>query len=86
MSFFLIRLLQNFSSLEMDLAAQPPDSRAPREWASAEGQQGKEKIIPKCLLTLFLKVRLFVVLTCRTSEELTLFHWQGGLWVRMSEE
>lgn len=68
MSFVLIRLLQNFSSLEMDLAAQPPDSRAPREWASAEGQQGREKIIPKCLLTLFLKVRLFVVTACYTSE------------------
>nr|BED42918.1 cytochrome P450 monooxygenase [Trametes versicolor] len=65
MSFFLIRLLQNFSSLEMDLTAQPLDSRAPREWASAEGQQGKEKIIPKCLLTLFLKGGLWV----RMSEE-----------------
>lgn len=77
MSFFLIRLLQNFSSLDMDLAAQPLDSRAPREWASAEGQQGKEKIVPKCLLTLFLKVRpsLFVVLACQKSEELTPFHF-----------
>lgn len=73
MSFFLIRLLQNFSSLEMDLAAQPPDSRAPREWASAEGQQGREKIIPKSLLTLFLEVRLFVVMAGQGSEELTLF-------------
>ena len=56
MSFFLIRLLQNFSHIELDLSAQPPDARPPSEWASAEGQQGKEKIIPKCHLTLYVHV------------------------------
>lgn len=57
MSFFLIRLLQNFSHMEMDLAAQPPEARAPSEWASAEGQQGREQIIPKAHLTLYVEVR-----------------------------
>ncbi|KAI0663216.1 cytochrome P450 monooxygenase pc-3 [Cubamyces menziesii] len=60
MSFFLIRLLQNFSHIELDLSAQPPDARPPSEWASAEGQKGKEKIIPKCHLTLYVHGGLWV--------------------------
>lgn len=56
MSFFLIRLLQNFSHVELDLSAQPPDARPPAEWASAEGQKGREQIIPKCHLTLYVLV------------------------------
>ncbi|KAI0751543.1 cytochrome P450 monooxygenase pc-2 [Daedaleopsis nitida] len=63
MSFFLIRLLQNFSHMEMDLAAQPPEARAPTEWASAEGQQGREKIIPKAHLTLYVEGGLWVKMT-----------------------
>ena len=63
MSFFLIRLLQNFSHMELDLSAQPPEARPPAEWASAEGQKGKEKIIPKCHLTLYVHVSgLFTLL------------------------
>ncbi|KAI0824718.1 cytochrome P450 monooxygenase pc-2 [Trametes gibbosa] len=61
MSFFLVRLLQSFSHMELDLRAQPPDSRAPREWAAAEGQKGREKIIPSSQLTLFLQVTMHVV-------------------------
>ena len=57
MSFFLIRLLQNFSHMELDLSAQPPEVRVPPEWASAEGQKGKEKIMPKAHLTLYAEVR-----------------------------
>ncbi|KAH9849996.1 cytochrome P450 monooxygenase pc-2 [Lenzites betulinus] len=60
MSFFLIRLLQNFSHIELDLRAQPPDSRPPTEWAAADGQKGREKIIPSCQLTLFLQGGLWV--------------------------
>ncbi|KAI0677045.1 cytochrome P450 monooxygenase pc-3 [Trametes maxima] len=63
MSFFLIRLLQNFSYMEMDLSAQPPDARPPPEWASAEGQKGREKIIPKCHLTLYVHGGLWVKMT-----------------------
>ena len=57
MSFFLIRLLQNFSHMELDLSAQPPEVRVPPEWARAEGQKGKEKIMPKAHLTLYAEVR-----------------------------
>ncbi|OSC98998.1 cytochrome P450 monooxygenase pc-3 [Trametes coccinea BRFM310] len=63
MSFFLIRLLQNFSMIELDLSAQPPDARPPPEWASAEGQKGKEKVIPKSHLTLYVQGGLWVKMT-----------------------
>ncbi len=56
MSFFMIRLLQNFSSMELDLAAQPADSRPPAEWAEGEGRKAKEQIAPKSHFTLFAKV------------------------------
>ena len=56
MSFFLIRLLQNFSHMELDLSAQPPAARPPPDWASAEGQKGIEKIVPRAHLTLYVLV------------------------------
>ncbi|KAI0353450.1 cytochrome P450 monooxygenase pc-3 [Trametes cingulata] len=62
-SFFLIRLIQQFSHMELDLSAQPPDSLAPRAWAGAEGQKGKEKLIPRCHLTLSLQGGLWVRMT-----------------------
>ncbi|EIW61465.1 cytochrome P450 monooxygenase pc-3 [Trametes versicolor FP-101664 SS1] len=53
MSFFIIRLLQNFSSVSLDLAAQPPDTLPPSEWKDAPGRKGKEQIFPKSHLTLY---------------------------------
>ncbi|EJF62806.1 cytochrome P450 monooxygenase pc-3 [Dichomitus squalens LYAD-421 SS1] len=54
MSFFMIRLLQNFSSMELDLTAQPQDSRPPPEWATeGEGRKAKEQIAPKSHFTLY---------------------------------
>ncbi|KAJ2990144.1 hypothetical protein NUW54_g8561 [Trametes sanguinea] len=58
MSYFIIRLLQSFASMDLDSAAQPPDARPPPDWANAEGQQGNEKIIPKCHLTLYVHVSI----------------------------
>ncbi|KAI0332390.1 cytochrome P450 monooxygenase pc-3 [Cubamyces sp. BRFM 1775] len=63
MSFFLIRLLQNFSHMELDLSAQPPDARPRPEWASAEGQKGKEKVVPKSHLTLYVHGGLWLKMT-----------------------
>ena len=60
MSFFLIRLLQNFSHIELDLSAQHPDSRPPPEWLGDEGHRSKEKIFPKTHLTLYVLVRIFL--------------------------
>ena len=58
MSFFLVRLLQDFAEIELDLDAQPPDSRVPKEWAGCPGRKGIEKFWPKAHLTLYAKVRV----------------------------
>ncbi|KAI0772038.1 cytochrome P450 monooxygenase pc-2 [Trametes elegans] len=63
MSLFLVRLLQNFSGMELDLYAQPPDARPPPEWAAAEGQKGREKIIPRCHLSLYVQGGLWLKMT-----------------------
>jgi hypothetical protein len=51
-SFFLIRLLQQFSSISHIFDAQPPDSRPPPEWTGAEGPKGRDKIRIKTHITL----------------------------------
>jgi hypothetical protein len=48
----LIRLLQNFSGIELDEAAQPPDSRPPPEWKAAAGRKAFERFWPKAHLAL----------------------------------
>jgi len=55
MSFFLIRLLQNFSSMELDLGSQPPGSAPPQEWkVSGKGtRKAVEKIFPKVHFTMY---------------------------------
>lgn len=84
MSFFLIRLLQNFKNVELDLAAQPPDARPPKEWAIAEGHKGQEKVIAKCHLTLYVHVSIPIATVLRSN--LTNFVIaKGGLWVKMTE-
>ena len=61
-SFFLIRLLQNFSFVSLSEESQPPDSRAPQIWKldAKGGRKSKEKIQPKSHLTMFLKVMFFL--------------------------
>ncbi|KAI9001370.1 cytochrome P450 monooxygenase pc-3 [Trametes punicea] len=60
MSFFLIRLLQTFSSVSLDLTAQPPDTLPPPEWKEALGRKGKEQIFPKSHFTLYVNGGLWV--------------------------
>jgi hypothetical protein len=48
----LIRLLQSFSGIELDEAAQPADSRPPAEWKNATGRKAIERFWPKAHLTL----------------------------------
>ncbi|KAI0353453.1 cytochrome P450 monooxygenase pc-3 [Trametes cingulata] len=60
MSFFIIRLLQNFSSVSLDLTAQPPESLPPPEWKDAPGRKGKEQIFPKSHFTLYVLGGLWV--------------------------
>lgn len=83
MSFFIIRLLQNFSSVSLDLTAQPPDTLPPSEWKDAPGRKGKEQIFPKSHLTLYSFVSLFLAKhECKCSRRPFV---QGGMWVKMEE-
>ena len=57
-SFFLVRLLQRFESMEMDDAAQPPNARPPAVWQNSPRMRTRvEKIKPRQHLTLFVEVR-----------------------------
>lgn len=60
MSFVIIRLLQNFTSIALDTASQPPDSVPPASWAGAPGRKGIEKIWPRSHLTMYSKGGLWV--------------------------
>ncbi|KAF8960212.1 cytochrome P450 [Flammula alnicola] len=51
-SFFLIRLLQQFSSITHVYDAQPPSSRPPVEWAGSEGTKGRDRIRVKSYMTM----------------------------------
>ena len=61
MSFFLIRLLQNFETIEFDVDSQPPESRPPSEWQGLPGRKGVEKFRPKAHLTLYSEVNSLVM-------------------------
>ena len=78
-SFFLIRLLQSFSDVQLDSSAQPPESRPPPEWAGAEGQKGIEKIMPRCLLTLYLEVRGHLYTVMRSILSYILYFAGGSM-------
>ncbi|KAF8153753.1 cytochrome P450 monooxygenase pc-1 [Crassisporium funariophilum] len=60
MSFMIIRLMQNFTSVELDIHAAPPESRPPKEWAQAEGRKAIEKLFPKMHLTMYTHGGLWV--------------------------
>ncbi|KIM86025.1 hypothetical protein PILCRDRAFT_816571 [Piloderma croceum F 1598] len=60
MSFMLIRILQNFSSIQLDPASQPPETRVPRSWATAKGRKAIEKVWPKTHLTMYAHGGLWV--------------------------
>ncbi|KAF7312278.1 Cytochrome P450 monooxygenase [Mycena indigotica] len=51
-SFFIVRLLQTFQSIELAPEAQPEDSRPPAAWANGPGRKKLEKIKPKSDLTM----------------------------------
>jgi len=59
-SFFLIRLLQQFSSFSLALDAQPPDLLPPKEWAGMKGPQGRDRIRMASHLTMYVKGGLWV--------------------------
>ncbi|KAF7353448.1 Cytochrome P450 [Mycena sanguinolenta] len=61
-SFFLVRLLQTFSSVSLDLAAQPLAARPPASWKTDDksGWTAHEKIRPRSHLTMFVFGGLWV--------------------------
>ena len=83
MSFFIVRLLQNFEDITLDLDSHPPDSRVPKEWAGAPGRKGIEKFWPKAHLTLYSKVSFRAVGLMHGV--LIEYSTQGGLWIKTKE-
>ncbi|KAF9007215.1 CYP63 cytochrome P450 monooxygenase-like protein [Cyathus striatus] len=53
MSFIIIRLLQAFSTVSLDLDALPSECHPPAEWATAKGRKAIEQIFPKTHLTMY---------------------------------
>ena len=78
----IIRLLQKFEAIDLDIEAQPAEWRVKPEWAEKESYSGfaREKIIIKTNLTLFAPVRMFLF----PKVAYLLSHSQGGVWVKLS--
>ncbi|KAG1731966.1 cytochrome P450 monooxygenase pc-3 [Suillus paluster] len=57
MSFFLVRLLQSFSSVSLDLKLQ---TLPPTEWANEPGRKGADKVVFKAHLTTYVQDGLWV--------------------------
>ena len=64
MGFFLTRLLQTFSSVELAPDRQPSGSLPPEAWKLEQGRQAVEQIWPLAAITLSVKVRV----TCSEPE------------------
>ncbi|OBZ76280.1 hypothetical protein A0H81_03455 [Grifola frondosa] len=60
MSFFVVRLLQSFATMALDLAAQPPDSLPPPKWKNAAGRKAAEKVFVKAHITVYAHGGLWV--------------------------
>ncbi|KAH7927164.1 cytochrome P450 [Leucogyrophana mollusca] len=60
MSFMLIRLLQNFSTITLVPEAQDPKTYPPAEWANGQGRQAIERFHPKSHLTLYAEGGMWV--------------------------
>ncbi|KAJ7364007.1 cytochrome P450 monooxygenase [Mycena albidolilacea] len=64
-SFFIIRILQSFESIELASDAQPPESLPPASWANGSGRKKFEKIRPKSDLTMSVQGGLWLRLKSR---------------------
>ena len=53
----LIRILQSFSTIRLDIDAQSPETRVPASWAKVPGRQSTERFWPKVHLTMYAHVR-----------------------------
>lgn len=66
MSFFIVRLLQSFSDIQLDQDSQEPDTRPPADWAKWPGRKGVEKFWPKSHLTVYAHVSCHRILSSVT--------------------
>lgn len=57
MSYFLVRLLQQFDGFSLAPEVQPAASLPPADWKGRKGRQAYERIWPAAALTLYVKVR-----------------------------
>ena len=57
MSYFLVRLLQQFDGFSLAPEVQPAASLPPPDWKGRKGRQAYERIWPAAALTLYVKVR-----------------------------
>ncbi|KAF9450762.1 cytochrome P450 [Macrolepiota fuliginosa MF-IS2] len=60
MSFMLVRLLQNFSSISLELDSFSPGMLPPEEFKLAPGRKGIDKVWPKMTLTMYVNGGLWV--------------------------
>ncbi|TEB23871.1 cytochrome P450 monooxygenase pc-1 [Coprinellus micaceus] len=60
MSYMLVRLLQTFSEMSLDLASIPPEAAPPAFWTNSPGRKATEKVWPKLHLTLYVNGGLWV--------------------------
>ncbi|KAJ7689971.1 cytochrome P450 [Mycena rosella] len=70
-SFFLVRLLQNFSGVSLALDAQPPASRLPSNWAQDDelGWRSGERLNVKNHLSMFVEGGVWVTMEEARGEE-----------------
>ncbi|KAJ7220117.1 cytochrome P450 monooxygenase pc-1 [Mycena pura] len=73
MSFVLVRLLQAFVSVSLDLEAWPPHMRVPPEWAGQRGRKSVEQIRPQAHVTMYTMVCGLFRLVARFNS----FAWVG---------
>lgn len=69
MSFMLIRLLQSFQSISLDLASAPQDTLPPKTWINSKGRKATEKVFPKMHLTMYANGGLWVKMQEATGEQ-----------------
>lgn len=80
MSFFLIRLLQNFNGVTLDMDAQPQRTTSLLEWKT------KRREVERDLLATHLILSTKVSLLYRACADPHLERlWQDGIWVKMNE-
>jgi len=73
MSFTLVRLMQNFSSISLELDSFPPGSLPPEEFKLAPGRKGIDKIWPKASLGLYINVCVVMHTGWRTFHSISSF-------------